>query len=279
MKKMAPPGPALSGSGHARELEAEIARLERRLRGSARDLRQLRRRFKLAERARAEVAEIREEWDELETRWWVFATALLVAFVLGAYVFYINLGWYADQRALPPSSDWLLDRLPAVNLIPLLSWGWLALHGYALVAALLYTPRRMPFLLFLLGTYLLVRTLFVFLSPVGAPERILDMRELDGLFPLVAGTYTFQNEFIFSGHTAVPFLFALYFESRWHKGVMLAGSLTMAFAVLLTHNHYTVDVLSAYFIGYSIHAASRALFLRSVRTGRVPRRLPAPARI
>ncbi|MGH0036554.1 MAG: phosphatase PAP2-related protein [Myxococcota bacterium] len=257
------------------DLEAEIARLERHLLGSARDLRKLRRKFKLAERARAEVAEIRDEWHGLETRWWVFAVALLVAFVLGAYLFYMNLGWYADQRALPPSSDWLLDQLPALNLVPLLSWGWLALHAYALGAALLYTPRRMPFLLFLIGTYLLVRTLFVFLSPVGAPERILDMRELDGLFPLVAGTYTFQNEFVFSGHTAVPFLFALYFETRWHKGVMLCGSLVMAGAVLLTHNHYTVDVLSAYFVGYSIYALSRALFPRGPRPGRVPGRAAA----
>ena len=118
----------------------------------------------------------------------------------------------------------------------------------------------MPFLLFLLGVYLVVRTLYVFLSPIGAPAQILDMRELDSLFALVAGEYTFQNEFIFSGHTAVPFLFFLFFDSRWHKGVMLAGSLAMAFAVLVTRNHYAVDVLSAYLVGYSVYALSGWLF-------------------
>jgi hypothetical protein len=174
-------------------------------------------------------------------------------FLFAAYGFYMNLGWYADQRAMPPSSDWLLDQLPPQNLIPLLSWGWLSLHVYAVGAAVLYQPRRLPFLFFLLGTYLSVRTLYVFLSPIGAPVQMLDMGELDTLFPLVAGVYTFENEFIFSGHTAMPFLFALFLEGRIQKTVMALGSLAMAGAVLLTHNHYTVDVLSAYFMGYAIY--------------------------
>jgi hypothetical protein len=189
---------------------------------------------------------------------------MLVAFVLGAYLFYMNLGWYADQRSLPLSSDWLLDRLPALNLVPLLTWGWLALHGWALAVALLYEPRRMPLLLFVLGVYLLVRTLYVFLSPIGAPLHLLDMRELDGLFGAVAGEYTFQNEFVFSGHTAVPFLFFLFFERRLHRAVMLAGSFVMAAAVLLTHNHYSVDVLSAYLVGYAVFALGRSTYLRLV---------------
>ncbi len=33
------------------------------------------------------------------------------------------------------------------------------------------------------------------------------MGEVDTLFPLVVGVYTFQNEFICSGHTAIAFLF------------------------------------------------------------------------
>ena len=147
----------------------------------------------------------------------------------------------------------------------MLSWGWLGLHAWALAIAVAYYPRKMPFLLFLLGVYLCVRTLYVFLSPVGAPVHILDMRELDTLFSLVAGEYTFQNEFIFSGHTAIPLLFFLFFESRGHKAVMLVGSLAMAAAVLLTHNHYSVDVLSAYFMGYAIYVLSHRVFTHRVR--------------
>ena len=214
---------------------------------------------------RAEIAEIRDEWENVHYKWWVFVMAGLVAFLLSSYAFYMNLGWYADQRALPPSSDWLLDRLPTVNLVFLLSWGWLALHAFALGVALLYHPRRMPFLVFLLGVYLCVRTVFVFLSPIGPPERMLDMSQLDFLFSRVVGVYTFQNEFIFSGHTSIPFLFALFFETRIEKSVMLAGSVVMGTAVLLTHNHYSVDVIAAYLVGYAIFALSRSLYFQHVR--------------
>jgi len=203
---------------NAQEHRREIERLEFRVRESAEELRALRERWRARARAevRAEIEEIRGGWEDVDHKWWVGVLAGLVLFVLASYAFYANLGWYADQRALPVSSDWLLDHLPRVNLVPLLSWGWLALHGWALGIAVLYHPRRMPFLLFLLGLYLCVRTLFVFLSPIGAPVTILDMRELDTLFAAVAGEYTFQNEFVFSGHTAVPFLFFLFFDTGHH---------------------------------------------------------------
>ena len=242
----------------SRELTSDIERLEERFRESATELGAMR--AKLQSGAREEWTEIRQEWDALDGRVRTIGIALGIALFLGAYLFYMNLGWYADQRALPQSSDWLLDRLPSWNLVPMLSWGWLALHAWAVGIAVLYYPRRMPFLLVLLSVYLAVRTVYVFLSPIGAPAEILDMRQLDTLFALVAGEYTFQNEFIFSGHTAVPFLFYLFFETRRQKVVMLLGSLCMAFAVLVTRNHYTVDVISAYLIGYSIYTLSQWLF-------------------
>ena len=250
-------------------LEKDAARLELRFQEALEELRSLRGRLReaesLGERTRAEISEIRDEWDAIHYRGWIGVLAGVIVFLFATYAFYMNLGWYADTRALPVSSDWLLDRLPIVNVVPLLSWGWLALHLYAIGTALLYYPRRLPFLIFLLGLYLLIRTVYVFLSPIGAPEAILHMGEFDVLFPLVAGVYTFQNEFIFSGHTAIPFLFALFFDTRTQKTVMLAGSITMAVAVLLTRNHYTVDVISAWFMGYAIYVLSERLYFWYLR--------------
>jgi len=249
--------------------ENDAARLETRFAQALDELRSLRLRLREAEslgdRTRSELSEIRDEWDAIHSRWWIAVLAGVIAFLFAAYAFYMNLGWYADHRILPVSSDWLLDRLPVVNVVPLLSWGWLALHAYALATALLYYPRKLPFLFFLMGIYLFVRTIYVFLSPIGAPEAILHMGEFDVLFPLVAGVYTFQNEFIFSGHTAMPFLFALFFETRLQKAIMLGGSVAMAISVLVTRNHYAVDVISAYFMGYSIFVLSERLYFRFVR--------------
>lgn len=248
-----------------RFLEGEIARLEAKFRESADELKCLRDQFKPLELAEAEIAEIRDEWEDLDYRWWILVLAgLLTAFVF-SYFFYTNLGWYADQRALPPSSDWLLDRLPVVNLLPVLSWGWLALHLYAAAAAILYYPRKMPFLLFLLAVFISVRTVFVFLSPIGAPTHMLDMSKLDFIFSRIMGTYTFTNEFVFSGHTGIPFLFYLFFETRVQKTVFLLGSIAMGVSVLLTHNHYTVDVLGAFFMGYAIYELSRRAYYNHLR--------------
>ena len=253
-----------------KSFEKEAARLEGRFQEALDELRLLRFRLRdadrgLADRTRAEISEIRDEWDAIHYRWWIGVLAGGIVFLFAAYAFYMNLGWYADNRTLPVSSDWLLDRLPIVNMVPVLSWGWLALHLYAVGTALLYYPRKLPFLFFVLGVYLCVRTVYVFLSPIGAPESILHMGELDLLFPLVAGVYTFQNEFIFSGHTAIPFLFALFFETRAQKTIMLLGSLGMAVAVLLTRNHYTLDVISAYFMGYAIFVLSQRLYFHFLR--------------
>jgi hypothetical protein len=92
-------------------LEREIALLERRILDSARQLRSLRWRVRLAARARAEVAEIRDEWEELDTRWWVVVIAALVAFFLVSYLFYMNLGTRtaaACRRA--PTGCWTSSR-------------------------------------------------------------------------------------------------------------------------------------------------------------------------
>lgn len=250
-------------------LEAEIVRLEERLRLSTEDLGRLRDAFKLAAKAeegvRQELAEIRDTWEDLHYKWWWITLTGVLALFVCSYFFYTNLGWYADQRVLPFSSDALLDRLPTVNVLPILSWGWMAIHLYAAVHAVLYYPRQMPFLLFLMGSFIGVRSVFVFLSPMGAPAGMLDMSKLDYLFSRIMGTYTFQNEFVFSGHTGIPFLFSLFFETRLHKRLFLAVSLVMGVSCLLTRNHYSVDVLGAYFMGYAIFILSRDIYYRRIR--------------
>jgi len=94
---------------------------------------------------------------------------------------------------------------------------------------------------------------------------MVDMRQLDFLMARLLGRWTFMNEFIFSGHTGIPFLFFLFFETRWLKASMLAGSLTMGVCVLLSRNHYTVDVLAAYLVTYSIYKLSDRLYYGYIR--------------
>ena len=237
-------------------LEEKLEELERRFTDSAREIKELRK--LLPKAAQREIAEIKDEWHGVHYKWWIYTLAGALFMFCLSYALYTKLGWVADQRALPIGNDWLLRRLPLVNTLPILSWGWFGLHFYAAGAAVAYHPRRIPFLIFLLTVYMVVRTAFVFLSPIGAPTGMVDMRLHDAIFSRILGTWTFMNEFVFSGHTAIPFLFFLFFKTPGLKRLMLAGSILMAVCVLLSRNHYTVDVLGAFFTSYSVYALSRA---------------------
>ena len=244
-------------------LEEQIKRLEQRFLDSADELKDLR--LKLLHGTQDELAEIKDEWHGVHYRWWIITLSGVLGLFVLSYFLYTQLGWVADHRELPMGSDWLLRRLPAVNVLPVLSWGWFGLHLFAAGAAIAYYPRRMPFLIFLLAVYMFVRTAFVFLSPIGAPAGMVDMSKFDYLFSRLIGTYTFNNEFVFSGHTSIPFLFFLFFETRWLKSLMLAGSITMGVCVLLSHNHYTVDVLAAPLVSYSLYKLSESLYYGYLR--------------
>ncbi|MBI5881699.1 MAG: phosphatase PAP2 family protein [Elusimicrobia bacterium] len=244
-------------------VQERLAVLERRFLESAEEIRGLRER--LVEETKAELSEIKDQWLGVHTKWWAITLSGVLVFFVLCYAFYTQLGWVADQRRLPTGSDWLLRHLPVVNTLPVLSWGWLGLHLVLGAAAIAYYPRRIPFLMFLLGVYIFIRTLFVFLSPIGPPVGMMDMRKLDFVFSRIMGTWTFNNEFVFSGHTGIPFLFFLFFETRVLKTICLAGSLAMGVCVLLSRNHYTVDVLGAYLVSYSIFKLSEHLFYRYIR--------------
>ncbi len=243
-------------------LEERLRALERLLGESRRELREMRRHLPRA--ARVEIEEIADEWRGVHYKWWVGTLAGIVGLFLLSYAFYTKLGWVADQRALPVGDDWLLRRLPLVNTLPILSWGWFGLHLYAAGAAAAYQPKKIPFLLFTLAVYMVVRAAFVFLSPIGHPQGMVDMRLHDFIFSHILGTWTFTNEFVFSGHTSIPFIFFLFFETRGLKALMLAGSITMGVSVLLSRNHYTVDVLGAFLVGYAIYGISESMYRRWV---------------
>jgi hypothetical protein len=245
------------------EVDEQIRRLEERFLESAQELKDLRER--LLRGGQAEIAEIKDEWHGVHYKWWVITLAGVLALFMTSYLLYTRLGWVAEQRTLPSGSDWVLRHLPIINVLPVLSWGWFGLHLFAAGAAMLYYPRRMPFLIFMLAVYLAVRAAFVFLSPIGAPAGMLDMSKLDYIFSKIMGAWTFNNEFVFSGHTGIPFLFFLFFETRGLKTVMLLGSLIMGACVLLSHNHYTVDVLAAYLMSYAIYKLSERIYYGVIR--------------
>jgi len=230
--------------------DARLEELERRFQSAVQDLKQLR-----SER----IAELRANWAETEHKLSAaMAAAVSLLFVCSFFVWSL-VGQRADARVLPAGSDLLLDQLPLIDLVPVLTVGWLGVHVLAIYVCVMYCPRRWAFILATIGLLVLVRTAFVALNPIGPPPGILSLNASYLLAPL-KGILAFENEFFFSGHVAFPYLYSrIYWHVAWARRTFVLLSVVMAASVVLTRNHYTMDVLGAYFVTYSVFALSCAL--------------------
>jgi membrane-associated phospholipid phosphatase len=78
---------------------------------------------------------------------------------------------------------------------------------------------------------------------------------------MFSGIFT-GNDLFFSGHTGLPFLLALMFwkHDPTSRTIFLGFSILFATVVLMGHIHYSIDVLSAFFITYGIFHICKFLF-------------------
>jgi len=149
---------------------------------------------------------------------------------------------------------------------------WIFIYGsfifWLFVAVLcLMKPNRVPFALKSIALFVLIRSIFISLTHLGPfPDQIYINPES------IINKFTSGADLFFSAHTGLPFLMALTF---WNQKVLriffLTSSVVFGAVVLLGHLHYSIDVLSAFFITYTIFhlseiafAKERALFLNGL---------------
>ena len=120
----------------------------------------------------------------------------------------------------------------------------------------IYDIKKFHELIIMLSFLIMVRALFTTFTHLSNPADALNFPVPKFLFFL-----DFKNDLFFSGHTAVPFLGFLLFKDKI-KYFFLASSFIMAFAVLSMHIHYTIDVMSAFFITYCVYKIGEAFFNR-----------------
>jgi hypothetical protein len=118
----------------------------------------------------------------------------------------------------------------------------------------------MPFAMKSLALFAIIRSVFVSLTHISPfPTSVLISPDFFGhtFFDGIFNGY----DLFFSGHTGVPFLLALMFwnNEKW-RSIFLGFSVVFAIVVLLGHLHYSIDVLSAYFITFGIFNISKYLF-------------------
>ena len=193
-----------------------------------------------------------EAWRWI-TAWTLFACAVIM---------FIFCGSYHDELGLRPGVDPLLASLPHIDVNWLLSDVWLGMHAAMAVYWFGWERRRIPYFIAVIALWIMVRNVFIAVMPVGQPEGLMRIYE-DGAFSWIQGTLNFDSELFFSGHTGFPFLYFLLADrlprARW---ALFFTSLVMGVGVLLTRNHYVIDVLGAFFVTYSAWKLGSVLFSR-----------------
>ena len=180
---------------------------------------------------------------------WVSIGVSTVVFVC-SIIFNFYASVYATSRASNYVEDIVLSNVPVVDVGWIFIWGAVALVLFILFVLLTH-PKRIPFVLHALSLFYIIRGTFVSLThlapyPTQAPLNL----DFGAIFAKQFG----GADLFFSAHTGAPFLMALVFwEHQTLRYTFLIWSVVFGAVVLLGHLHYSIDVLSAFFITYAIY--------------------------
>ena len=174
----------------------------------------------------------------------------LVSFIVNLYAIH-----FATEHASNPVTDLILSNTPILNVDDLFVYGTFVAASIAVLVCLMH-PKRIPFALYTVALFYFIRSGFTSLTHIAPfyPHISTD-------FGATINKAFFGGDRFFSGHTGLPFLGALAF---WNEPKIrfffLGTSLFFGVIVLLGHLHYSIDVLSAFFITYAIYHIAIWLF-------------------
>lgn len=202
---------------------------------------------------------------------WLRAAGSLV-FRLGCYAAMVWMALLAEARPAPSLPDFVLPHVPLVPFIERYNY-WLWIVSYVPVALWLFTAAPERFIRYMVSAGLLglLRGACILATGLGAVsgvDRHAGMSDETrwaafwslgtpwGLFNPDAGMRVYlTKDLFFSGHTATTLLLLLYVwpwpKVRW---AMLALHLLVVASVFLAHLHYTIDIIGAYAITFSLFA-------------------------
>ena len=190
----------------------------------------------------------------------VRVSTAIVLFLISLIVnFYA--GTFATARASNAVNDLVLNNIPVFNVDLFFVYGplvvWFFVAWFCLIK-----PQRIPFVFKSLALFVLTRSLFITLTHIGPfPDHAIIDYSSDFI-----KRFSFGGDLFFSAHTGLPFLMALVFwRHRRLRLFFISASIFFGVIVLLGHLHYSIDVLSAFFITYSIYHLALYLFKEDAR--------------
>jgi membrane-associated phospholipid phosphatase len=195
--------------------------------------------------------------DKIILRHLSFSVALLA---ISLYLFKFAYH-YTNQYTGYVVPDILLDNIQTVNVSYVFFQGAFLFIAF-FTAMCFLDPKYLPFSLEVSAAFFFVRSCFMSMTHLSAPAVEYynyvqhKHHEANVLFTISSG-----NDLFFSGHVGYTFLAALVFwQKKPLRYIALACSVIAAFAVILGHLHYSIDVFSAYFIAYGVYEMSKNFF-------------------
>jgi hypothetical protein len=190
-----------------------------------------------------------------------FLPSVIWAIVLLSFSFWFSYlaNDYANKTANNQVTDLILSNTPVFNVNLIVVYGPILLMLF-LIGLLAIRPQTIPFTLKSMALFVAVRAVFMSLTHIAQfyPQALLDSGPFINL--LGAGN---QGGLFFSGHTGLPFLLAIIFwDNKKIRLIFLGASILFGVSLLLGHLHYSIDILGAFFITYSISTMSKRLFAK-----------------
>lgn len=165
---------------------------------------------------------------------------------------------YATARAGAPVGDIILDNIPVLN------WGWLYAYGpiffWLIIAGFVFCePKKIPFVIKSIALFVVVRSIFVTLTHLGVSPADLPADFNSNFIKRLS----YGGDLFFSGHTGMPFLMALTFwQNKYLRIFCIISAIFFGAVVLAVHMHYSIDVLAAFFITYTIFHLAEDFFAK-----------------
>ena len=193
-----------------------------------------------------------ETWESPIFR---FSTAIsLIALFISGFINYYA-GTYATEQASNFVTDIILSNTPVFNVDDVFVYGSFVLSVFVL-ALLVIHPKKIPFTLLSLSLFVFTRSIFISLTHLG-PFPLHAALDLGN----IANKFIFGGDLFFSGHTGIPFLMALIFwNEKYLRYIFIGWSIVFGVTALMGHLHYTIDVISAFFITYTIFHIAEIIF-------------------
>lgn len=183
---------------------------------------------------------------------WSAFTAL--AFLALSLVVNWYAGLYAAESASNSVTDIILTNTRTYDVDTLFIYGTFAFWAFILYLCIRH-PQNLPFTVRSIAFFVVIRSVFISLTHIGPfPTQMIVNSH-------VLAKFSFGADLFFSGHTGLPVLMALiYWKKIYLRILFILSAFFFATIVLLAHLHYSIDVLSAFFITYTIFHLAEMFF-------------------